>query len=346
MSSRKATSRRTSLAVTSMTLGALIANRSARAQSMDAEALFAQGNKLMQQGKIAQACEAFEASNRAEPTAGTLIQLGKCLLRSDRIASGWAIYKDALSRVKDPAKRKIAANAVSALESRLSYLTISVSDDNRLEELLITRDGKPLDPTSWNHALPVDGDDYLVVALAPGHQRWQATVHIAVERDRVVVEVPRLEVLPEPAEAMPSPKVSSPALSSKIPESPGPEPRNPLSATRKIAIGVGGASVVGLVTATVLGTAAEGKHANASRLCPGATSSCPQRTEANVLIRAGNRWAFDANVAWGVAGAAALASAVLWLTGASAETTGVRVSVVQPFASGEVGLVVIRSSTW
>jgi tetratricopeptide (TPR) repeat protein len=122
-----------SLVVISATLGVLGADRSACAQSVDAGALFDQGNDLMQQGKLAQACEAFEASNRAEPTAGTLIQLGKCLWRLDRIASAWSAYKDALSRARDPGKRKIATDAVAALESRLSYLTISVPDKNRLD---------------------------------------------------------------------------------------------------------------------------------------------------------------------------------------------------------------------
>jgi hypothetical protein len=119
-----------------------------------------------------------------------------------------------------------------------------------------------------------------------------------------------------------------------------------LSATRKIAIGLGGASVLGLATGAVLGMIAQGKQADASRLCPGSGGTCARSAEANVLVRAGNRWALDANIAWGAAGAAALASGVLWLFGASAETEGARVSVVPAVASGAVGVVVIGRSSW
>jgi len=303
--------------------------------------LFDQGNDLMQQGKLEEACEAFEASNRAEPTAGTLIQLGKCQLRRDRLASAWLAYKDALSRAKDPAKRKIAADVVAALESRLSYLTISVSDEDRLHQATVTRDGKPLAPDSWNLAQPVDGGDYTIEAHVPGHQPWQTTVHVAVERDKVVVEIPPLDQLPTAREAKPSPDVLSPP--NRITQSQGAQPRGALSMTRKIAVGLAGASMLGLATAAALGTVARREQADASGLCPDARAPCTHSAEANALARAGNRWASDANVAWGLAGAAALASGVLWLLGAPAETTGTQISVVP---LGETGVAIVGRSSW
>ena len=356
---------RMSLGVISATLGLFGAGRPAHAQSGDAETLFKHGNDLMEKGKIEEACEAFEASNRADPTAGTLIQLGKCLLRGDRLASAWVAYKGALIRAKDPTKHKIAESNLAALEPRLSYLTISVTDKNRIEELAIGRDGAPFDPANWNLALPVDGHDYVIEAHAPGHQAWRTTVHVAVEFDKVVVEIPRLEPLPtpmsatplsEPAPATPSNTIPhSPAPSNTIPHSPvlsnrilqTPEsPRRSTSATRKVAIGLGGVSVVSLATAAALGVVAKWEQSDASRLCPVAGRPCTHSAEANVLVRAGNRWALDANVAWGIAGAAALASGVMWLIGAPSETTGTQISVVPSAASGEPGVLVIRRSSW
>jgi hypothetical protein len=82
-----------------------------QAESVNAEALFDQGNVLIQQGKLEQACEAFAALNRAEATAGTMIQLGGCLVRSDRLVSAFFAYWDALRRAKAPAKRKNAGDA-------------------------------------------------------------------------------------------------------------------------------------------------------------------------------------------------------------------------------------------
>src|SRR4051812_11784859 len=65
----------------------------AYAQSAEAEAMFDEGKRLMTERKLAQACEAFEASNRIEPRAGTLILLGDCCEQNQQLASAWSAYK-------------------------------------------------------------------------------------------------------------------------------------------------------------------------------------------------------------------------------------------------------------
>src|SRR5215831_17174545 len=96
------------IAAISAALVVLTANGVTRAQSANAEALFNEGNKLMAEGKIVEACDAFEASNRAEPRAGTLIHLGACRERNHQLASAWSAYKDAVTRAKDPTKHRLA----------------------------------------------------------------------------------------------------------------------------------------------------------------------------------------------------------------------------------------------
>src|ERR1041384_5448259 len=54
-----------SVAVTSAAVGMIAGARSAHADS--AAALFDRANRLLEDGKVAEACEAFEAANRAEP---------------------------------------------------------------------------------------------------------------------------------------------------------------------------------------------------------------------------------------------------------------------------------------
>src|ERR1044071_8848999 len=144
---------------------ALLAAGPAFAQSAEAAALFGEGDSLMKQGKIAEACDAFEASNKVEARAGTLIRLGECREANHQLASAWSAYKDALSRVKDPKKKDIASAKVAELEPRLSYLTITVAPT---DGLAITRNGQPLDPVLWNPARRVNGGDYPIVARAPG----------------------------------------------------------------------------------------------------------------------------------------------------------------------------------
>ena len=83
----------------------------AYAQSAEAEAAFGEGDRLMAAGKIAEACDAFEASNRVEQRAGTLIRLGECREKNRQLASAWSAYKDALTRVRDPRKRENGARS-------------------------------------------------------------------------------------------------------------------------------------------------------------------------------------------------------------------------------------------
>src|SRR5215510_10847785 len=185
--------RRRLIGATSVALCILAAGSPARAQSAKAEALFDDGNRLMAGGKLAQACEAFEASNRIEPRAGTLIRLGECREQNRQLASAWSAYKQALARVKDPRKREFATARVAALESRLSYLTVSVPGASRIEGLTLAHSGAALDPALWNRPQPVDGGDYVITGRAPDHEDWQTTVHVAVAGAKVSVEVPRLK---------------------------------------------------------------------------------------------------------------------------------------------------------
>jgi tetratricopeptide (TPR) repeat protein len=184
----------------------LVGDGRAYAQSAEAEALFNDGNRLMSEGKFAQACDALEASNRVEPRAGTLILLGECREQNQQLASAWSAYKAALVRAKNPRYRALAQAKAAALEPRMSYLTVFVNEEIRLDGLALTRNGTSFDSMLWNRALPVDGGDYIIVGHAPEHAEWQTTVHVPVERARVSVEVPTLE------------------KSSKLPSPPAPAP--------------------------------------------------------------------------------------------------------------------------
>jgi len=289
------------------------AERSAHAQSAEAEALFNDGNKLLAEGKLAQACEAFEASNTVEPRAGTLLRLGECREQNHQLASAWSAYKDALTRAKDPRKRDAAAAAASRLEPRLSYLTVSISDESRVDGLVLARNGKPFEAMLWNRALPVDGGDYVIAGRAPGHEEWQTTAHVAVENGRVSVDVPKFKELvkltPAPATAVPAVGAGTELGTRSIGE-PG-----RFTTRRKVAIGMAGVAVVGVAAGIVLGQSANSKKTTAYELCMDASTPCADAARADQLIKDGQSRALAANVSFGVAAAAAIGASVLWFTG-------------------------------
>src|SRR5262245_55094346 len=129
---------RRSIATLTLALGVLAAPH-AHAQAAEADALFARGRQLMAQDKLADACEALEASNRLDPRAGTLIWIGECRARNHQLASARAAYREALARVKDPRKKAIATSQLAAVEDKLSYLLVVVAEDRRLAGLKIGR---------------------------------------------------------------------------------------------------------------------------------------------------------------------------------------------------------------
>lgn len=321
--SRRPSVRWTSIAATSAVLAALLTDRVARADAGAAEALFNEGNKLMAEGKVVEACNAFEASNRAEPVAGTLLHLGACRERNHQLASAWSAYSDAQARAQDPVKRDIAAARLAALEPRLSYLTVSVPDSSRIDGLSITRNGAAFDPSLWNRKLPIDGGDYVIAGRAPGCQLWQTTVHVADEGDKLNVAVSRLEQLPG--------AVALPASRSAVVGTSG------LAIRRKLALGAAGMSIAGGAAGVVLGLLARQNESEAFRTCP--QSPCDAHLAATAEIHSAHDEALAANVAYGVAATAAIAAAALWFTGAT--DTAPRISVAPRISPSQSGLAVM-----
>ncbi|MEO7732775.1 MAG: hypothetical protein ABIY55_17525 [Kofleriaceae bacterium] len=303
------------------------------AQSAEAEALFSEGDKLMKGGQIVPACDAFEASNRIEPRAGTLIRLGECRARNRQLASAWSAYKDALTRVKDSTKKAIATAKVAELEPKLSYLTLSVPTGSKIDGLTIMRDGKPVDPMLWNRALPIDGGGYVITGSAPGHIEWKATATVPVEAGRITVDVPKLD----PAASVALRPATRAVERAQVSE---PTPQASMWTTkRKIAIAVAGGGAVAVVAGVVLGTQATAKQKDARALCEAPPTPCGDADRANALIEAGQSRALGANIAFGIGAAAVIAAGVLWFTGGR-EPPEQNLAIVPTLGPAETGVVV------
>ncbi|HEX3758168.1 MAG TPA: hypothetical protein VHW23_05660 [Kofleriaceae bacterium] len=335
--SRGEPSRRRSIAATSVALCVLAASPGARADGSQAEALFNDGNRLLKEGKVTQACAAFEASNRLEPGAGTLIALGQCREKARQLASAWLAYKQAAARAKDARKHDFAAARVAELQPQLSYLTLVVPDDHRVDGMTIELAGAAIDRTLWGQPQPVDGGDPVIVVQAPGREPWRTAAHVAATRDKVRIEVP---ALPEQAQA------AAPALAGPTQPPPAEPAAAPVSSPgmftpmRGVAVGLAGASVIGLVAGVALGASASSKQDDAFRLCPQPATPCGQAARSNALIRASHDRAHDANIAFAIAAGAAFTAGVLWFMGAPTSEHATRVGLAPTLAPGEPGVAV------
>lgn len=273
----------------------------------------------MKEGKLAEACQAFDGSNRIEARAGTLINLGLCREQNGQLASAWSAFKDALTRVKDPKKEQLATEHANAIEPRLSYLTISVPDESRVDGLALTRNTAAVDPVLWNRAIPVDGGTYVIAGHAPGHEEWSTTVVVPNEGGKISVEVPRFKDLTKlmtPVASQPQPKPAQPPVVADEPAT----GESMFTTRRKIAIGVGGVGVAALAAGIVLGIQAKGFKDDAFALCPDPATPCADGNHASALTETGHTRAIYADVSFGVAAASLIGAGVLWFVGAPVDS--------------------------
>lgn len=204
---------------------ALVAGRArAEAQSATAQAetLFRQGKDLLAHGKVAEACAAFDASQKLEPTIATTLNQASCREKNGQLATAWGLFLDAERQSRaatDDASRKlhqVATDHASSLERKLSTLTVSVASENRVRGLEILRNGEPLDPGAWGKALPVDGGTYKITARAPGNAEWTSSITVAPERDVKTIETPKLKaVVAEAAATAPASRPAAPPAPSR-----------------------------------------------------------------------------------------------------------------------------------
>jgi len=283
--------------------------------SPQAEALFRDGKQLMKDGKLAEACAAFEGSERAEHNVATVLSLADCREKNRQYASAWALFLQADSQTRsDPARAALNTTAkrrAHALEARLSYLTINVPDESRIPDLVVTRDGAPVDPAEWNRAIPADGGGHVIAGKAPGHESWSTTVTLQPESDKQAVEVPRFKALPEIVNKPPRDEAAA-IQAGRAP--PLPEP-SLLTRTRKIGLGVAAAGAVVGGVAIGLGVSASSLHDDAVATCPPSACSVKNAQDATATNDRAHGRARYANVGYGVAGAALATSLVLWLVG-------------------------------
>lgn len=299
----------------------------AHAQSAEAEALFRDGRNLIKAGKLAAGCDKLAASERLETSVGTLLNLGDCREKLGKLASAWAAFRKAEAVAKrtggDEKRQSEAERRARLLEPRLSNLTIQVA--HKVDGLVIRRDDEPIDDAVWNTALPVDPGTYTIIAEAPGHAPWRATVSVPGGAVRRVVEVPELAVVAPPpaavttADPWPPPR---PRLATRVTE------RGTWTATRGVsaALAVAGAGALGV--GIYYGVHARDLEDRADQRCPTVMCADPEGLRLNDQAKTS---ASRANILYIAGGAALATAAVLWFVGAPHEI------VVTPVAAASGG---------
>lgn len=270
------------------------------AEEAVAQSLFEAGRSLMSEGRTEEACGKFEESNRIAPSAGTTLNLGKCLDAQGKTASAWAAYKRAigLARATGQARHASAGEAfVAEIEPRLSRLRVEAADAP--PGLVVRRGGSALGSAALGVPLAVDPGEHAIEASAPGRKPWSTTVTVAAGAGEVVVEVPPLDVAEASAAPPPPPPPATP-----------PPPSDDRADLRLAGIAVAGGGVLVLGVGVVFGVMTlsdAGAAEDDPSLCP--ARRCTDAGEAAIDDAETKAWV--SNVAIGVGAAAMVAGGVL-----------------------------------
>ena len=183
------------LVSTTLVLGAL--SRPALAQltpEKAAQKAFDEGMKLLDAGKVAEACPKLEESQRLDPAMGTQYRLAECWEKLGRTASAYALFRQVVSEAQAAGRDDRAATSATratALESRLTRILIIVSPSARVPGLVIRRDGVVVEEAQWGKGVAVDPGEHAISAIAPGKRSWEAQQQ--ARSGTVEITVPWLE---------------------------------------------------------------------------------------------------------------------------------------------------------
>ena len=308
---------------------------------------FDKGRTLMKEKKYAEACAAFEQSQKLDPQIGTLYNVGVCSAELGKVATAWAAYREVAERDANAARKKEAGRRAKELEKRLPKLRLTIA--TAPPGLAVTMNGA--DVTALVGAdSPVDPAEYKLKATAPGFAAWETTVRITDEGKTVKLAI---ELLPPSTSTKEPVKPAKPAKPAPPPEPPPPAeppggdearksepspprtddaPRPPGQGRKRIAValGIGGAASLG--TGLVFGSLARKKWDEARALC-GDDRVCDDPAtlaQGNALVDAA-RGRANLSTALVIGGAVlAGAGAVLWLTApsssAASDTAAIRIA--------------------
>jgi len=300
----------------------------------EAVVLFDQGIKHMRAGQLDQACAELQASLDLVKDSGTKGALAQCHGRAGRVASAWFLWRELADTAPSAELRADAAAQATRLEPRLPTYTVRLA--RSASNVVVEINGRAV-TTNVVMVVPIDPGPVSVRAHGRDGDRAVTEVwthdYTAVEGQTLTIDVPVLA----PRSAPSAGPAGLPASISRAPEGAAVAQRR--HTRHVIALSLGGVALGVAAGGTYFGLDARSKYADARRLCGGAIDPCvPSQVSASqAQVDRARSSATRSTVLFGVAGAAAVAATVVWMTAPSAEVAPI--AVVPTVGSDTVGLV-------
>jgi len=299
-----------------------------------ADQLFKKGKKLLAQKNYAEACAAFEESDKLDPGIGAKLNVAKCYQEWGRLATALKWYRDAeqmAAQTKDDRTKKIHALA-EELDGNVPRLTIRVPIGASAADLKIKLDGARFDDLGSEQR--VDPGPHKIDYVVDGTPKSKV---VPVERggsSEVTLEIPKTAKVDKPKDPPKEPKEPKEPKQPKEPKEPvaqTPEPEHP-GRLRKIAgLSVAGAGVVTMGVAGLLTLGAKSDYDAALKAhCMGAKDMCD--TDGLRLTKDARSTANTMTVVTIIGAAAVAGGLVLFFTAPSAPASNEHAMYLAPTA--------------
>jgi hypothetical protein len=158
----------------------------AQGDTKRADALFDEGLKLLDAGRIAEACDRLSESRKIESGIGVTLYLADCEERRGHWIAARALYREgeSLAEAKHDGRAKNAHDRAEALTAKMPSLRVHVTGNPAIEIDGDTSDTEPHELDPGRH----------VVRAKTNDRTWEHTVDVPAQAGLVTVEVPSLEV--------------------------------------------------------------------------------------------------------------------------------------------------------
>lgn len=271
-----------------------------------ADALFEEGRRLLDEGRLVEACDRLSESDRLDPSVGTLGLLASCHEKRGLLATAWREYLVTAARAEKSGDERaaFARTQAAALEPRIPRLTLELTRPGLDVEVLLDGERIPADPKG-SIDLRLDPGAHDILVRSPGKQEFHRQV-TARESVRETFQVPELQPLSRGAPAPELPRVTAPPRVIAPPPTSG-DPRTPAGFV------AGGVGLVGLGVGLAYGASALAKNSASTRI-HATCASALQCAEGRGLREEAQLEATASTVGFGVAAAGIGIGAILLIT--------------------------------
>lgn len=285
-----------------------------------ADVLFKKGKRLLDDKRYADACAAFEQSDKLDPAIGTKLNAARCYQEWGKLARAYRWYTDAEKMAKDTKDDRAPKirGFVEEVDVEVPRLIIKVPDNADLDAAGLAVDGKRLAKEDFGEPMMYDPGPHEITYKIDGKKQ---TKTIALERGgerEITIELPPPAEKPTGGDTAGGGDDKGDDKGDDGDVVPVPDPPTPGRGRRIAGIALASAGVVGLGVAAYLTIDARGAYNDAiDAHCMGAPNMC--NDEGLAITRDARSQANVATVITLASLAAAAGGVILYVTAPKGE---------------------------